>query len=225
MAVTTWSFNSGDNGWTFSDESIGGTSSATRSLISGAIKTTMFIPANPPLDRQAIGFHISPTINAPVVNGDTVAFDYSVATGTVNVSSFITEVTYTDTSTESQTWSSVVGAGTKTFTITQNKTLDFFTIRYSISAGGVPTGARTVFRNLEEVRLTTAGEITPTAGKLRTPQSFIEDQGAGAAGGAGGGSGGNFADISADGLYIYIAAFNNFGFPELIRMPAALNER
>ncbi len=224
MAFTeTWSFNSGFNGWTFSDESFGSTSSTTRTWIAGAIRIVMFIPSNPPNDRQAIGYNISPNINAPVANNDTIEFDYSVATGTVNQSSFRLTVTYTDTTTELQNWNSVTGAGTKTFTITQNKTMDFFSIRYSISAGGVPTPARTVTRDLEEVRLITAGAIVPTAGLLRTPEAFIDDEGAAAAGGAGGGSGGNLADISADGLSIYIASFNNFGFPTLIKMPAPLN--
>jgi hypothetical protein len=60
------------------------------------------------------------------------------------------------------------------------------------------------------------------AGELTTPQKFIEDQGGAAAGGAGGAAGGNSADISGDGLSIYIAAFNSLGFPTVIKINEAL---
>lgn len=58
---------------------------------------------------------------------------------------------------------------------------------------------------------------------FQSPTSYIDDQGAGAAGGAGGDAGGHVADISADAEYIYIAAFSSIGNPRLIRMPADLS--
>ncbi len=57
---------------------------------------------------------------------------------------------------------------------------------------------------------------------MQSPSDFIIDQGGGAAGGAGG-SFDTIADNSVDGLFIYIAAFNNLDFPILIKISTALN--
>lgn len=161
MAVTTWTFTSNFQAWTFSDQSIGG-GTASRVHVSGAIETTLAIPTNPPNDRQGIGDHISPILNATIANGDTIAFDFGPVTGTQTTTSFVITATYTDTTTEQVTYNSVSGSGTRSLTLTQSKTLDFFTIRYSISAGGVPTPARNAIRDLLEVRLTTATAFVGT---------------------------------------------------------------
>lgn len=62
-----------------------------------------------------------------------------------------------------------------------------------------------------------------TDGKLKAPSNFIDALGGGAAGGAGGGAGGNMADVSSDNLFVYIASFNDLGFPALIKISAAAN--
>ena len=64
------------------------------------------------------------------------------------------------------------------------------------------------------------GGTTPIENSFRIPLKFIASVGAGAAGGAGGGD--NPASISADGLNIYIASFNSFGFPILIKIASSL---
>jgi len=218
MAFTiTWSFGSGFDGWTFVDNSDPG-ASATRSHVSGAIRTNLIIPAV--TNTSARGVHTKEELNATITNGDTIAVDYGPSSDAVIVGIEIT-ATYTDETTEVTSTTDANG-GTLTLTLTQAKTLDKIDVQFAIGTGAGTT-ARNTNIDMEEVRLTTAVELTATAGKLRTPQAFIEDEGAGAAGGAGGGSGGNLASISADGLNIYIASFNNLGFPTLIRIAATLS--
>ncbi len=65
-----------------------------------------------------------------------------------------------------------------------------------------------------------AGEQSPL--DAETPSQHIEDAGGGAAGGAGG-SFDTIADNSVDGMFLYIASFNNLGFPTLIKISTALN--
>lgn len=225
MPVTTWSFNSGFNGWTFEEQLNLGVNpctgcSATRTHVIGAIRTTLVLASLP--NVTVAGLHTSPTeLNAAIQNGDTIEADVSATSDAPNQTQTRIVATYTDETTETVT-STGSAAETVTLTLTQNKTLDFITVRTLRATSGSASGS-THSRDIEEVRLTTSTALTATAGKLRTPQSFIEDEGAGAAGGAGGGAGGNIADISADGLYIYIASFNNLGFPTLIKILAALS--
>jgi hypothetical protein len=219
--TTTWSFGSGYDGWSFDDDNDVsppcGTCAATRSHVSGAIRNSFFIADLPNVSTFANNH--SPQINAAVVINDTIELDYGTPSDNDNTGADII-VTFTDETTE-QSSAVFNSAGTLIHTITVNKTIDFITIRERRSNG--PGGGEQSFTcDVLEVRLITASEITATAGKLRTPSAFIEDEGAGAAGGAGGGAGGNLADISADGLSIYIASFNNLGFPTLIKMSALL---
>jgi hypothetical protein len=211
--VTTWSFETGYEGWTFSDSDSTGGASATRTHVPGAIRANIVGPAS----TNGEADHISSDINALVQVGDSISFDFTGASTGVTVT-FVVRAVYSDTTTEQAQVSQAVD-GTVTKVLTQNKTLERIEVTQGHTAGP-PFDFTT---DVLEVRLTTADPIVAIAGKLRTPQAFIEGEGAGAAGGAGGGSGGNLAAISADGLYIYIASFNSLGFPTLIRMPAPLN--
>lgn len=224
MAVQTWTFDAGFEGWTFEDVSADISinpcpgCSATRSHVAGAIRTTLVLDnlAN----VTAAGLHKSPIgLNTPIVNLDTIAVDYSATSDAPSIAQVLVEATYSDTTTENNSVSDS-GSGTLTLTLTQSKTLDFITVRLGRSTGGSAVGS-THTRDIEEVRLTTATATTPTPGKLKTPSTFLGDQGGGAPGGAGGGFG-NIASISADGENIYIASFNNLGFPTLIKIGSDL---
>jgi hypothetical protein len=174
----------------------------------------------PGIITNAQGVNSSPELNVAVVGGDRIECDYGSSTDGLAVGNRF-RAHYTD-ETFDQTFVQDVNPNTITVNMTAGKTLDHIEIDLSIS-DSVGGPARSTTRDVLEIRLITTNEITATAGKLKTPQAFIEGEGDGAAGGAGGGSGGNLAAISADGLYIYIASFNSLGFPTLIRMPALLN--
>jgi hypothetical protein len=226
MPQITWSFNSGFQDWTTRDDSVGAGASSVITAPGGRLEQSVAIDAIPSI---ASGFAISPQWltdqAAPLVNGDTVEMDVDDAVWSIpgdlstthKILVFYTDLTSTGISSTDPL------ARTMTLTIPAAKTLDRIEVEAAeVGNGGGGGPAEALKRNVLEVRLTTATAIEPTPGILRTPQAFIEDQGAGAAGGAGGGSGGNLAAISADGLNIYIAAFNDFGFPTLIRMSALL---
>ncbi len=225
MAVTTWRFGLGFEGWTFEEQLDLGVNfctgcSALRTHVTGAMRTTLVL-AN--LANVTIaGLHTSPLeLNATIANLDTIAVDVSATSDSPAQNQIRITAQYTDETTEVFTSVGSFGAETFTLTLTQAKTLDFISVRTLRATSGTAMGS-THSRDIFEVRLTTATELTPTAGKLRTPFAFIEEEGAGAAGGAGGGAS-NIASISADGLNIYIASFNNLGFPTLIKILAVLS--
>lgn len=227
MAVTTWSFGSGFDGWTFIDNSAEvfpgknacPTCSATRSHVSGAIRTTHVVDSLP--NVCSWGLHFSPIgLNAAIVNLDTIEVDNSATSDSPNNIGINIIAVYTDTTEEETGFISFNSASTQTLTLTQSKTLDYIRIDFARCTSGSASGT-THFQDMLEVRLITATVLTPTSGKLRTPFAFIEDEGAGAAGGAGGGAD-NVASISADGANVYIASFNNLGFPTLIKISAFL---
>jgi hypothetical protein len=210
MAVTTWSFEDGFQGFTFNDNlSPPGVGSAVRVYdVAEGIENTCTITASPPNNRFASGENISPTLNAVIAPGDTIEFDYGPAVGDLNHTQLQILATYTDTTTEFKNTSIVVGAGTFTITLTQNKTLDFFNCNIVVGANA-PSGARTETRSIFEVRLTTAATVDPIAGLLSIPSTFLNDGGFD-----------NIASVSADGLNVYIAAFNNLGAPTLVKIVA-----
>jgi len=190
---------------------------ATRTHVTGAIRNDLVIVTG--AFSEATCFEIKSSINAQITNGDTIAVDFGASFDGTIIGIGI-EATYTDTTSEINTTVSAI-AGTLTLTLTQNKILDEISIYFSIGTG--PSGpGRTTYMDMLEVRLTTAIAVGAEAGRLQSPFNFIGAQGAGAAGGAGGGAGGNTASISAGGTYIYIAAFNNLGFPTMIRIATTL---
>jgi hypothetical protein len=78
------------------------------------------------------------------------------------------------------------------------------------------TPVTTHSRCILEVRLITASPTIPIPGKLRVPSTYL----------AGEGESGGFskiADLSSEGSYIYIAAFNNNGNPTLIKFDTDLD--
>lgn len=223
MAVTTWSFNSGYEGWTFTDISADISLNpcpacfASRSYVAGAMRTRLFLDnlAN----VSAVGRHTSPTgLNATAQNGDTIEVDYSATSDAGNTNVEVYAV-YTDTSTETNNVVSS-GAGTLTLTLTQNKVIDYIIVRDGRSTGGSGVGSDST-RDILEVRMTTTAAVSATPGKLTLPSTFLEGGGGGGASGAQGSH--RIASIDADGTYIYIAAFNNFGFPTLIKILADLS--
>ncbi|MHC4397129.1 MAG: beta propeller repeat protein [Planctomycetota bacterium] len=149
MAVTTWTFDSGFEDWTFSDDSTAN-ASAVRSHVPGAIRTTLQYD-NIAVSRTALGTSKSPTLNATVQNGDSIALDYGNSSDGQVVLTRVT-ATYTDVTTET-IFVINNGTATLTLTLTQNKTLDF--IEFSHLIGDTGAGLRTTYRDAFEVRLTT----------------------------------------------------------------------
>lgn len=187
MPVLTYSFNSGYNGWTFNDNSASAypgknacpTCSATRSYVTGAIRNTLVVASL--ANVAAWGQNFSPTeLGVTVQNGDTIEVDVSATSDAAATQEDVYAI-YTDATYETVS-SAGSGATTVTLTLTQNKTLDYIRVDVVRSTSGSAIGS-TSYRDILEVRLTTAGAIDPTPGKLRAPKKFIEDQGAGAAGG------------------------------------------
>jgi hypothetical protein len=223
MAFTiTWDFEDGFQGWSFSDDSTSPTAftSRTHDGTEGCICVRL-VDVGPVNPFRAISNNFLASLSIPVEPGDTIEMDYGAPDDAKTRTTTLT-VHYSDTTTQ-QSSSTSATAGTQTVTAVANKTIEqieCFFVRQCDGGGKCPFD---ITNCLEEVRVTTANEYTATAGELRTPAAFIEDEGAGAAGGAGGGSGGNLAAISADGLYVYIAAFNSLGFPTLIKIGANLS--
>lgn len=70
---------------------------------------------------------------------------------------------------------------------------------------------------LNSITITGPGNISPfQVSTFQTPSQFIDDQG-------GGGGFDGIADISADGLFIYIALFTNLGSPMLVKFSTAID--
>ncbi len=166
MAITTWSFTSDYEGWTFKD--IGAdisvnpcpNCSASRSHVPGAMRTTLVVDSLPFV--TAAGLHTSPGLGATIANLDTIAVDYGATSDASNTAILIT-ATYTDDTTETTTVTDS-GASTLTLTLTQNKTLDDITIRDARSTSGTAIGS-TNTRDILEVRLTSATPFTGTGQK------------------------------------------------------------
>lgn len=226
MGVTTWTFQDSYEGWIFEDVSIefwNPPGTATRSHIAGAIRNTVSYPASGVDVGAASRAYIPGTISVVAVAGDKIELDRSASS---DAGAYGTEIhaVYSD-ETDDFAFSQAAGSFTLTLNLIAGKTLVDIYMTASISRSGAG-GGRTSSADYEEIRLTTSNPLTPTAGKLRTPDAYIAEQsdgGGGVQGGDGGGSGGNLADISDDGLYIYIALFNNLGHPTLIRMSTQLD--
>jgi hypothetical protein len=165
MAVTTWSFESDFEGWTFFDNSSSAfpgknacpTCSDTRSHVSGAIQHTMVVSSL--ANVCGWGQHSSPTLNATIANGDTIEVDVSATSDSNNENRIITAF-YTDTTSE-ETNISLSAANTTTLTLTQNKTLDFILFETVRCTSGTASGS-THSSDILEVRLTTATEFVGT---------------------------------------------------------------
>jgi hypothetical protein len=209
----TWSFNTSEQDWVFTDEFCTGTATSTGSwsLAKEAWDLNMT-----PVGGTAWGAIRLDGLNIPVEIGDTVEFDFSVSSPQANTSLLI-NVIYDD-ETVYTAFGDTPSAGTRTLTITVDGTIDKIECM-----SGRQVGGGIYSQDIEEVRVITASQVVATPGVLRTPENVIDDQGGAAAGGAGGGAGGNIASISASGTSIYIASFNDLGFPTLIKIAAALS--
>jgi len=169
MAVTTWTFTSNFEGWTFAFNDVPGDlgdlpgksfsvgAGTARTHVSGAIRNTLVIENV--ADVCTITNNYSPTLNTTIQNGDTIAVDYSAASDS-DLSGIGIIAHYTDATTETINTSSAV-AGTVTLTLTQNKTLDFIRVRLRRCTSGTATGS-THSRDILEVRLTTAAAFIGT---------------------------------------------------------------
>ena len=208
MAVATWSFASSFQDWTFEDVSApaaGGT--AIRTLVSGAIRTTMTYPVNPPTSRDGIGNHISPLLNATAANGDTIEMDYDAAVGDSNETGMRITATYTDDTTETVHSPVVVGSGTFTLTLTQSKVLKEFFCGLEIGSDA-PNPTRTERRDITEIRLTTVAEIEDF--DLVIPSTS----------GSGLGEADSAFAVSQDGQFLFFAAEEDVsGNQKVIKIP------
>lgn len=169
MAVTTWSFGSGYESWTFNDNSSNPfpgknacpTCSDTRSHVSGAIRHTMIVSSL--ANVCGWGQHSSPTLNATIQNGDTIEMDFSATSDGKNEGRFV-EAFYTDATSETASTLNQSAPSTTTLTLTQNKTLDYIQIDNVRCTSGSASGT-THSSDLLEVRLTTATPFTGTGQK------------------------------------------------------------
>ncbi len=172
--TTTWSFGSSVQSWTFEEVVPIPPGAASRSHVSGAIRVRLQIFAPPPTTREVHGFNTSALgLNGAITGGDTAEADISATSDAVNMSTRLTAV-YTDETSDSIDSLNNNNARTLTLNLTGGKTLDYIQVRFRNSTN---VGTIDHTRDLLEVRLTTATEITATAGKLRTPATFIEDEG------------------------------------------------
>lgn len=162
MAVTTWTFASGKEGWTLRDDSTGSGafSTITYDGAAAALEQHAFVPAI--AGRLSRGWALSPTLGVTVVNGDTIAMDVSALTGSsLSDTTRRVKAIYTDETSEEQT---AVGQGAVTVTLTMSatKTLDHIElVAVEVGNGGADTEF-SWFCDLLEVRLTTAAAFVGT---------------------------------------------------------------
>lgn len=176
MSTFTWSFVTGYEGWTFSDESTGDTARTTpsRAYVTGAIRGTMHIVSG---GSGAVckGHHVSSTsLGVVITGGDNIVFEYTTSSNPIGAGdTVILQAHYTDF-TVSQTIPPNASGGPRTLNLTAGKTLDFIRIvnQVSFSGGG---GNYNSFRDFTEVRLTTANPLSPGAMSLARPLGIDVD--------------------------------------------------
>jgi hypothetical protein len=209
MTITTWSFDASEQDWDYEDvSSNSGPATMAYDGVNKALKAT--ITAGGGAADLANVRMFSPDINVATQNGDTIEIDYAVTSDAVRAGITLRAI-YTDATSEQNSVINEV-AGTLTTTITVSKTLERIDVFYN-RGGDVSPGGETFTRNLDEVRLTTVAAPVPTPGKLKLPSNFL---------GPGAGGFGDVASVSSDNQFVYIASFNNPGFPTLVKISAAL---
>lgn len=147
MTITTWSYVSGEEGWTGNDDSTGDASATlTHSVPAAALRANMTVTG---AGSQTVMAIESDTLNIPIQSGDSVAWDFSGSS--VQVGKTLV-VFYTDATNEFNTVSGTI-PGTLTVNLTSTKTIDFIRTQFDRLIGG---GSDTFTIDSDEVRLTTA---------------------------------------------------------------------
>lgn len=153
---------------------------------------------------------------------DTIELSYNYTKGTFFAVANALQI-FTDVASTSITSAAIVNGNDQIKTLTVSGATSTIIVFLRSSDQLVAAYDGSVFINYIKITGPT-GSLNPFESdrQFQSPIKFIDDQGGAASGGAGGGAGGNIADISADGLYIYIATFDTSNNPILIKILSTL---